>query len=432
MAADGAEQAETYLRLLAEAELRRAPVFHGPGSQPHRVSLAATALASAGALTLDTAWQVVADFQAACALRLGDPVPAVIGPRSPRWPARPPGSLAPSSRPSAIRHSVVQFLGSSYRLGWTRPTAASATPPAPGAIPVGATLPLPAERDGWFGEHHLLALARTDTAAAITVATRWAGQTRRSAAPRPRHAPFHEVGAVDDRGVSYRAALWDMGIEDGREWWDCHLALTPVPPDGTRWLDIGPGARGRCIRVELAPPDLVTGIETKQAGPDGSAAARLLDRAGDELLAGGPGRQVAGLPLASRVGLLITDLTESGALAASDPAVGRLHRARLAARGGPGPAARRPHSPRHAAGDLAQHAGLPGRRGRPGGHGRVRRQPAGDLRCLVLAGRAAVGPRRRHAARDGQRLGAAWPWLAGARRRPAQRSVPRHADLAGP
>lgn len=324
MAADGAEQAETYLRLLAEAELRRAPVFHGPGSQPHRVSLAATALASAGALTLDTAWQVVADFQAACALRLGDPVPAVIGPRSPRWPARPPGSLAPSSRPSAIRHSVVQFLGSSYRLGWTRPTAASATPPAPGAIPVGATLPLPAERDGWFGEHHLLALARTDTAAAITVATRWAGQTRRSAAPRPRHAPFHEVGAVNDRGVSYRAALWDMGIEDGREWWDCHLALTPVPPDGTRWLDIGPGARGRCIRVELAPPDLVTGIETEPAGPDGSAAARLLDRAGDELLAGGPGRQVAGLPLASRVGLLITDLTESGALAASDPAVGRL------------------------------------------------------------------------------------------------------------
>ena len=43
MAAGGAEQAETYLRLLAEAELRRAPVFPGPGSQPHRVALAATA-----------------------------------------------------------------------------------------------------------------------------------------------------------------------------------------------------------------------------------------------------------------------------------------------------------------------------------------------------------------------------------------------------
>ena len=71
MAAGGAEQAETYLRLLAEAELRRAPVFPGPGSQPHRVALAATALVSAGAISLDTAWWVVADFQAACALRTG-------------------------------------------------------------------------------------------------------------------------------------------------------------------------------------------------------------------------------------------------------------------------------------------------------------------------------------------------------------------------
>ncbi|HTT54342.1 MAG TPA: hypothetical protein VMH35_23370 [Streptosporangiaceae bacterium] len=324
MAADGAGQAETYLRLLAEAELRRAPVLHGPGSQPHRVSLAATALASAGALTLDTAWQVVADFQAACALRQGDPAPALTSLRFRGWPAGPPASLTLSSGPPAIRHSVIQFLASSYRPGWARPTAASGPPAAPAAIPIGATLPLPAERDGWYGEHHLLALTRTGTEAAITVATRWAGQTRRSAGPRPRHAPFHQVGAVDDRGVRYQAALWDMGIEDGREWWDCHLALTPAPPDGTRWLDIGPGARGRCIRVELAQPDLVTGAGPQPAAPDGSPAARLLDRAGDELLARGPGRRVAGLTLASRVGLLITDLTESGALAAGDPAVGRL------------------------------------------------------------------------------------------------------------
>ena len=78
MAAGGTEQAETHLRLLAEAELRRAPVFPGPGSQPHRVALAATALASADAIGLDTAWRVVADFQAACALRAGDPLPAVL------------------------------------------------------------------------------------------------------------------------------------------------------------------------------------------------------------------------------------------------------------------------------------------------------------------------------------------------------------------
>src|SRR5512142_416009 len=113
MAAGGTGQAETYLRLLAEAELRRAPVLQGPGSQPHRVALAATALASAGAIRLSTAWQVVADFQAACALRVGDPGPAVLSLRSPSWRAHPPASLTPSSRPSALRHSVVQFLVSS-------------------------------------------------------------------------------------------------------------------------------------------------------------------------------------------------------------------------------------------------------------------------------------------------------------------------------
>jgi hypothetical protein len=317
MAAGGTEQAETYLRLLAEAELRRAPVFPGPGSQPHRVALAATALASADAIGLDTAWRVVADFQAACALRAGDPLPAVLSLRSPGWQTRPPAGLGLPGQLAAVRRSVATFLSSSHRPEASPPSA------APAALPIGATLPLPAEREGWYGELRLLALARTDTEAAITVATRWAGQTRRSAAPRPRHAPFHQVAAVDDQGVSYQAALWDMGIEDGREWWDGHLGLTPAPPDGIRWLDIGPGARGRYVRVELATPDGAAGLAT-QPIPPVAAAARLLDRAGDELLAAGPASRAAGRSLAARVALLITDLTGGGVLAADDPAVARL------------------------------------------------------------------------------------------------------------
>jgi hypothetical protein len=316
MAAGSAGQAETYLRLLAEAELRRAPVFHGPGSQPHRVALAATALAAADVLSLDTAWQVVADFQAACALRLGDPLPAMLS-------LRPPASIRRASRRTVMQRSVVQFLSSAHRPGWLGPPAVPAELTAPAALPIGAALPLPAEQEGWYGELQLLALARTGTEAAISAAVRWAGQTRRSAAPRPRHNPCREIGAVDDRGVSYRATLWDMGIEDGREWWDCHLGLTPAPPDGTRWLDLGPGARGRCVRVELAPPEWADGITTQPAGP-ASAAARLLDRAGDELLAAGPGSPAGQLSLADRVRLLITDLTGGGALPADDPAVGRL------------------------------------------------------------------------------------------------------------
>jgi hypothetical protein len=324
MAAGGAEQAETYLRLLAEAELRRAPVFPGPGSQPHRVALAATALVSAGAISLDTAWWVVADFQAACALRTGGPPSAMLTLSPPGWQARSLGRLGPSGQLMAARRSAATFVTSPPRPGWIPPPPpVPAEPEAPAAVPIGTTLPLPAEREGWYGELLLLALARTGTGAAITVAARWAGQTRRSAGPRPRHAPFHEVAAVDDRRVSYRAALWDMGIEDGREWWDCHLGLTPAPPDGIRWLDIGPGARGRYVRVELAAPDWAGGIATHPVAP-AATGARLLDRAGDELLAAGPASRAAGLSLAARVTLLITDLTGSGVLAADDPAVARL------------------------------------------------------------------------------------------------------------
>ena len=173
MAAGGAGQAEAYLRLLAEAELRRAPVFHGPGSQPHRVALAATALAAADALSLESAWQVVADFQAACALRLGDPLPAMLS-------LRPPASIRRVSPRTVMHQSVVQFLTSSHRPGSAQPAAVPAGPAAPAAVPIGAALPLPAEQEGWYGELQLLALARTGTEAAISVAARWAGQTRRA------------------------------------------------------------------------------------------------------------------------------------------------------------------------------------------------------------------------------------------------------------
>ena len=323
MAAGGAEQAETYLRLLAEAELRRAPVFPGPGSQPHRVALAATALVSAGAVSLDTAWWVVADFQAACALRTGGPMSAMLALSPPGWQARTLGHGGPSGRLMAARRAAVTFVTGPPQPGVIPAAPVPAEPEAPAAVPIGNTLSLPAEREGWYGELLLLALARTGTEAAITLAARWAGQTRRSVGPRPRHAPFHEVAAVDDHGVSYRATLWDMGIEDGRDWWDCHLGLTPAPPDGTRWLDIGPGARGRYTRVELATPDRAGGIATQPVAP-AAAAAGLLDRAGDELLAIGPASRAAGLSLAARVALLITDLTGSGALTADDAAVDRL------------------------------------------------------------------------------------------------------------
>ncbi len=188
---------------------------------------------------------------------------------------------------------------------------------------VGATLPLPAEREGWYGEFCLLSLARTEAQAALAVAARWAGQTRRAAGPRPQHAPFYQVAAIDDRGISYRASLWDMGIEDGRDWWDCHLGLDPAPAPGTRWLEVGPGAQGQRVRIDLATPPGAATIVSEPV-PPASAAARLLDRIGDDLL--GMEASGTGTPghLEARVAQVIQDLIGSGTLEAGDPAVLRL------------------------------------------------------------------------------------------------------------
>ena len=67
-------------------------------------------------------------------------------------------------------------------------------PDAPSAIQIGATLPLPPEQEGWYGEFCLLSLARTESQAALAVAARWAGQTRRTAGPASSACPLSSGG----------------------------------------------------------------------------------------------------------------------------------------------------------------------------------------------------------------------------------------------
>ena len=230
-------------------------------------------------------------------------------------------------------------------------------------------------------------------------------------------------------GGEHRAALWDMGIEDGREWWDCHLGLTPAPPDGIRWLDIGPGAHGRYVRV--GGPDWAGGIATHPVAP-AATGARLLDRAGDELLAAGPASGAAGLSLAARVTLLITDLTGSGVLAGDDPAVARLLGLgwRLGVDLGLAADGRVPRAalPETWHSMLADGAAADG----PVGAAAF----AANLPEIGGAWFSLAGLRSDRdgatAARDGQRLDAAGQRVGGARPGPAQRSRPDPADLAGP
>ena len=317
--------AETYLRLVAEAELRQRPVISGPGPHPHRVWVTAATLAAAGVIHPDVAWQVVSEFEISAGLRSGNFRPVISTVHRPPGVGQPgvPASQHGASQHGASQHGASQHGASSgggSRQGG-RPVANG--PDVPTAVRVGATLPLPAEREGWYGELCLLSLARTEAQAALAVAARWAGQTRRAAGPRPRHAPFYQVGAVDDRGISYRASLWDMGIEDGREWWDCHLALDPAPAPGARWLEIGPGAQGQRVRIDLAAPPGEVQIVTEPVSPV-SAAARLLDQVGDDLLGLEASEPRASGQLEARIVQIIADLIGSSALQADDPAVLRL------------------------------------------------------------------------------------------------------------
>jgi hypothetical protein len=94
--------AETYLQLIAEAELRRGPVISGPGPQPHRVWLAATTLAAARVISVEAAWRVVARFEAAAALRTGNRAQAALsGIRVPGWVTQYGALQQASSRPGA-------------------------------------------------------------------------------------------------------------------------------------------------------------------------------------------------------------------------------------------------------------------------------------------------------------------------------------------
>ena len=318
----GPAAAEIYLRLIAEAELRQRPVISGPGPHPHRVWLAAATLAAAGALGPDVAWHVVSEFETSAGLRGGDVRPVISSLHRPHWARQArPGQYR--ARPQRARQHRGRPGAGEAGAGHPGMRPAGDEPDAPSAIQVGVTLPLPPEQEGWYGEFCLLSLARTESQAALAVAARWAGQTRRAAGPRPRHAPFYQVGAVDDRGVSYRAALWDMGAEDRRDWWDGHLGLDPAPPPDTRWLEVGPGAQGQRVRIDLATPP-GRALTLAEPVPPVSPAARLLDQMGDDLLTLESARTGASTRVAHRVTQVIQDLIGSGTLPGGDPAVARL------------------------------------------------------------------------------------------------------------
>jgi hypothetical protein len=317
------ERAETFLRLLAEAELRdpaRLPRPAPPSTGAPFVTLpvaltrAAWALTTVGALDQETAGVILADLELAVAARNRPEPPAAVvfssagahwaGPAGPRRFAgaglttrsgrRAPGGPAPGS-----------------------PRAG----PAPGGpdryVPVGVMILFHDETIS--GELDLMSYAHTAGGARFTAV--W--QTRNPLASWRHGLPPVEAFTVsDDRGNPYDLLF----STNGRPESTCDLSLYPDPPPDIAWLDVtAPGEQA--VRVDL--DRRVEGPAPEVSGAGQSAGEHLLNRIAERLLltaAEFPGQPVAGARagLAVSLGAVIAALEATELLPADSPVPGRL------------------------------------------------------------------------------------------------------------
>jgi len=312
------ERAETYLRLLAEAELRRAGALHGPGefvvSGPHAMRLrrVARALVAVRALDDAVADAILDGFDLAVAVRQPNPQgrrPAMVALHSP-----------------AVRRRLARLAKS----GSHQVTAPAPPPLARGpayqapdrVVPVGMMIPL--RDDNARGELYLLGYSQTASGARFTVIAVLRG------AP-PLHLPdlVRRLTASDDSGHAYR-----LSFSGGRSAvnWAGLLRLQPDPPPGIRWLELtAPG--GVVRRINLEPPARPAAVTV--AATTGSPGEHLLHLIAVQILAsaaapGIPGRGTRmftgpmGIHLGSELGETIEALHAAGALSPLSPVPGQL------------------------------------------------------------------------------------------------------------
>jgi hypothetical protein len=294
------ELAETFLRLLAEAELRAQlapdpPPWTGePGAGRVKVSVVGQALSAVGALDRQTVEDVLADFDLAMDFRrLHNAGPSPTG----RYPSRtvrataaarvaatlPYGGLGPSPpRPAQLAGMADTPLQST---GSPEPAA----PPPPdhdpdqGAagrfVPIGLTLPFHA--GGLSGELYLLSFAHTGAGARLIVS--WGTPTlSREHELGLRQAELRPGGLLtvtDDRGSAYELGFTHA---DGSEW-ASQISLHPAPPDGIRWLEVA-APPGPPVRVNLNPASGPPGGEPAVSPASRSAGEQLLIMLAEELL----------------------------------------------------------------------------------------------------------------------------------------------------
>ena len=202
------ERAEAFLRLLAEAELRR--IMARPADRAvlaggiSRVMRVAGALTTVGVFGEEVTGPVLDDFESA------------LGRRG----VRTPGHYGRDLR-------TLLRSGPSHQ-----------TPGAPDvAVPVGQVIPV--HGDDVTGEVVLLSYALTESGALLTFVAR-PGQVM---------IPYRQFTAAGNQGASYQASYNGSGRRPGV--WT--LRLYPPPPRDLRWLNLSTTPGEPAARIDLIP-----------------------------------------------------------------------------------------------------------------------------------------------------------------------------------
>ena len=317
--------AETYLRVLAEAELRRAlarPRHQPPGAGKvpraipaaaegmDRVRAAAEALNVIGMIEDTAAQRLLTEFTAALAVRGMVPLRVLQGVPVARW--NQPRLPAPG-----LPGGVVQV------------------------VPVGRSLP--GGRDSELLRLLTLTMA-PGRAAALTIAGRVALDRRlpRRELPIGPFGPYSlpDLGLTftDDRGTRYQGEISGGGTCDGT-WWALELFFSPLPQPGIGWLDITAVTGPATIRVDMAgaassvvqaggpltPPaadDAPAGLSGLPPAGTGPPGERLLDSIAENLLWSWLWHHGAG-PELRRLTAMAAALAGTGAVQPGSPALNR-------------------------------------------------------------------------------------------------------------
>src|SRR5580700_1321000 len=286
------ERAETYLRLLAEAELRD-PAPASPWAPraadapfvtaPITVTRAAWALTAVGALDLQTAEAILADAELAVAAR-HRPEAAARSSVDPRLGPRRFAGGRPLARMSHLMPSVpapVPAPAPADTVPPEGPPDGPAQPDGPGRyVPVGQMILFHDELVS--GELDLMSYAHTAAGARFTATWRARDPlgSRHHGLP-----PVEAMTVTDDRGGRYELLFATKGRPEST----CDLTLRPDPPPDIGWLEItAPGEQA--VRVDL-------GRRAERPEPQISAISlsigeHLLNRIAERLLTLAPGQQV--------------------------------------------------------------------------------------------------------------------------------------------